>query len=203
MKKHTVIPLLIASLLASCAPPMDLVLKQSASQKLACERPKPASAIKVFVRGEVEWNGKSASIANGYFTKRLKNVISGLDGFSLVPENEADLKIIVKRNNKFNLDEISRAATSVARKEVPAATANNDYDQWFVINGSGKTWSGNVPHGLIFIYGDPNAIKADGLLYGVGKNEGTFKSLVSADEAMLTQVVIYALKQAQLAGCYR
>jgi hypothetical protein len=195
--------LAFALLLTSCGPPMDVYLRNDTAAKLACQAPRPSAPVKVFVRGQVEWNGKSASIANGYFTGRLKSTISKINGFTIVPEKEADLVVQVKRNNKYDISAMQRATNAVVRHEVAGTAVSNDYDHWFTITSPRGSWSGNVPHGLFFVMGDASAVKVDGFHYGYGDGQGKIASLVLADETMLSQVVVYALLQAQKAGCYK
>jgi hypothetical protein len=203
MYRYCILCLFAASLLSSCMPPMEVMAKNSAMRNLACAKPIPESPVKVYIRGEVQWNGKNRPIANGYFSKRLRNTVSSLEGFSVVPEREADLKIHVKRNNKYDRREMNNAVKAVQSGAASMGVVENDYDQLFTITGPNRKWSGNVPHGIYFIVGDESQANIDGFDLNIGANHGMIKSLFLADEFMLTQVVTYALKQAQLAGCFR
>jgi hypothetical protein len=171
---------------------------------MAKSAPVHALPIKVYVSGDVSWAGKPAPIANGYFKQRLKNVFKTIPGYKLTAKNSADLVIHVKRNNKFIRREMMDKVNKVARRQSLCETSPNLYDHTFKITGPKGVWEGNVPHKIMFVYGDIKYASEIGQSFKAGE-EGKFleiSDLVMADEAMLSQVVIHALSQAHSSGIF-
>jgi hypothetical protein len=196
---------LCSLLLASCAlPPMSAVIDPNASKKLASNEPRPSNPIKTHVVCDVSWGGEPAPLAKGYFTKRLTNALASISGFVPSTEKEADLVIKVSRNNKWNKAEMNEKVKRVTSKQTDGEAILNKYDHFFQISGQGKTWSGNVPHQLYLVVGNTTSTNVTGQIYS-GTSGGVldFKEMTQCDEAMIREVLVYALNQAKRSGCFR
>lgn len=196
----------LAFLACSCVSPIKqtIVIDPAIAATMPPAPPGVTHTVKVSISGDVSWGGKSAPIANGYFRKRLKNVVTSLPGYELTKESDADLVIYVKRNNKFNKNEAREKALKVARKQSAGETVPNLYDHVFTVKGPKGSWSGNVPHTVYFLYGDSRVSPVVGQNY-IGAEHGgglQWDDLVAGDEAMLRQVVCKALAEAKSQGCY-
>ena len=192
--------------LPSCVSPVKqtCIIDSSIAATMAKSAPVQALPIKVYVSGDVSWAGKPAPIANGYFKQRLKNVFKTIPGYTLTSKSSADLVIHVKRNNKFMRKEMMEKAIKVAKRQSLCETSPNLYDHIFKITGPKGVWEGNVPHKIMFVYGDIKYASDIGQSFK-GAEEGNFleiSDLVMADEAMLSQVVIHALSQAHASGIF-
>lgn len=192
---------------SSCSPlPLAAIIDSSQTKKLAAPVPSPSKPVNASVTCDVSWGGKPAPIANGYFKKRIINSLSTIPGFLVTKDSESTLKIHVSRNNKWDSKSMSQKTRKVVNKESSGEAVVNNYDHYFTISGNGKQWSGNVPHTIYMVIGDVTSTGVQGLIFS-GTNEtsgGTLNTmeLVQGDEAMLKQVIIYALYQARKAGCY-
>lgn len=209
LKAHTLIALLAMAIMPSCMPFKTVsVIDPSISRSMPKELPKVSKTTKVFISGDVSWGGKPAPIANGYFKKRLKNVIQASTGYEYAKEKEADLIVYVKRNNKFDKADIQRKINRLIRKQSNCEIVANMYDHVITINGSGKSWSGNVPHTVHMVMGDgrqSSVVGQSNTMHRQGASILTaleWDDAVAADEAMIRQVLGKAFLKAKQAGCY-
>jgi hypothetical protein len=206
----TIILGLVSLLASSCSPvPMSVIVNPVTSKKIAAPIPVPNHPIKTYVTGDVSWGGKPApfGIANGYFKSRLTNSLNTIPGFTFTKESEAELIIHVSRNNKMDSGEMNAKIRKVISKESTGEAITNNYDHFFKIDGNGKEWSGNVAHGMYFIVGDPSAPGIIGEVYsGTTSEHGgapNFSETIKGEEAMMRQILIFALDQAKKKGCFK
>ena len=208
MKLNFLALIAAAAVFPSCMPfKQVVVIDPEISKSMPKALPEVEKTTKVYITGDVSWGGKPAPIANGYFKKRLKNVINSSPSYEYSNEKDADLVVYVKRNNKFDKADMKLKVNRLITKQSNCEVVPNLYDHVCTITGSGKSWSGNVPHTAHMILGDGKQSSLVGESY-TGSQSGfaptaiEWDDLVAADEALLKQVLGKAFASAKKAGCY-
>jgi hypothetical protein len=190
-------------LFASCTPPMSAVIDQSSSKKIAAKDPVSKQTTKVYVECDVSWGGEPAPIARGYFTKRVTNALITIPGFTLSDKENSVLMIKISRNNKWDKSEMNEKLKRVISKQSDGEAIVNKYDHFFHITGQGRTWSGNIPHQIYMVVGNTTSSNVAGQIYtGSSGALLDFKELTQGDEAMIREVLVFALNQAKNSGCF-